>query len=147
LRIIALDIGEARTGVAVSDPDGRVATPLTVLATPEILADPAVLARIVEDYEARVLVVGLPLTLAGEEGPQARRVRSIAERLARGLRVDVEFFDERLSSAEAERVLASAGATGGERRAAVDKLAAAIVLQTYLDAGRAGADRAEGSDT
>jgi putative holliday junction resolvase len=145
LRRLGLDIGEVRTGVAVSDPTGRVSTPLTVLDARVLARDARPLARLVDDYEADLLVVGLPLSLDGSEGPQAVRVREIAERLARALSVPLEFWDERLTSAEAERAMASAGVGSRRRRGAVDAVAASIMLQSYLDANRP-TDGSEGSD-
>lgn len=135
MRAIGLDIGEVRIGVAVSDPRGTVASPLTVLDARELRRDIRPLARIVEDYEAEVVVVGLPLTLAGEEGPQAAGVRTEAERLGTELGLPVEYYDERLSSAEARRMMREAGVSEREQRGALDKVAAAIVLQGWLDAG------------
>ena len=135
MRAIGLDIGEARIGVAVSDPRGTVASPVTVLDARELHRDIRSLARIVEDYGAEVVVVGLPLTLAGEEGPQAAGVRAEAERLGTALGLRVEYYDERLSSAEARRMMREAGVSEREQRGALDKVAAAIVLQGWLDAG------------
>lgn len=134
MRVIGLDIGEVRTGVAVSDPEARVANPITVLDTKRLLADPRPLRDLVEDAEARMLVVGLPLTMAGEEGPQATRVRQLGDRLGGLLGVPVEYVDERLSSAEAERVLRAAGRSEKQQRGMVDMIAAALLLQSWLDA-------------
>lgn len=133
MRILGLDIGERRVGVAVSDPAGRVATPLKVLPAP-LSADSRALIRLAEDYDIEQLVIGLPLSLDGTEGPQAARVREEGERLARILRVPVVYHDERLSSAQAERLMAEAGADGRARRGSVDMVAASIILQSYLDA-------------
>lgn len=120
-------------GVAISDPDGRVATPLTVI---DVSTDREgrQLARIVEDYEIGRIVVGLPLSLDGTEGPQARRVRAQTHRLAQFLPVEVEFADERLSSVEAKRRMSEAGADERTQRGSVDMIAASIFLQGYLDA-------------
>lgn len=143
MRIVALDIGDRRTGVAVSDDRMRVASPLVVLDTAELLRDGSKLRTLLLDYEAERVVVGLPLTLNGEEGPQARHVRalvsklfsvagkaSIDEALASG---ELIFFDERFSSKEAERSLMAQGLTEREQRGKVDMIAAALFLQTYLD--------------
>lgn len=134
MRTLGLDIGEKRVGVAVSDPSGRVATPLVVLDAKKLAADAAPLRRIVDEYEVGRLVAGLPLTMAGEEGPQAVAVRAIAGRLSERLGMPIEFQDERLSSAAAHRSMAEAGAGSRERRGHVDMVAAALLLQTYLDA-------------
>jgi len=133
MRLLCLDIGERRVGVAVSDPAGRVATPLKVLPAP-LSADVTPLKRLLEDYEVEVVVVGLPLSMDGSEGPQAATVRAEIAKLARALPVEWRFHDERLSSVAAERIMAEAGADSRRRRGAVDMVAASITLQSYLDA-------------
>lgn len=140
MRALGLDIGEARIGVAVSDPHGRLASPVTVLDARALAGDPRPLKRLAEDYDAEIVVVGLPLTLAGEEGPQAAEVRSQAARLAALLGLPVEFHDERLSSAEARRAMRESGLSARQQRGAVDKVAAALVLQGWLDARRASSE-------
>ena len=138
MRTLGLDIGSVRVGVAVSDPDGAVASAVAVLDARELARDTRSLARIVEDYEAEQLVVGLPLTLSGDEGPQAAEVREVAGRLADALGLPVAYQDERNSSAEARRAMRAAGLSEREQRGSLDKVAAAILLQTWLDARRAG---------
>jgi putative Holliday junction resolvase len=133
VRVLGLDIGEKRTGVAVSDPGGSVATPLTVLDTPGLLGGSRELARIVEDYEVELAVVGLPFSLDGTEGRQAARVRDIAMRLAGSLPEQVIFVDERYTSAEASRRMREAGASERQQRGSVDMVAASVLLQGYLD--------------
>jgi putative Holliday junction resolvase len=144
VRHLGLDIGSARVGVAVSDAAGVVATPLKVLDARELERDTRLLARIVDDYEVDVLVVGLPLTLSGEEGPQAREVRAQAGRLSEAVGVPVRFWDERLSTSEAEQSLRQGDASAERRRAARDMIAAALVLQAYLDANREARDDLDG---
>ena len=138
MRRLGLDIGERRIGVAVSDPSGRVATPLTVLDARELARDAGPLRRLIEDYEPGELVVGLPLTLAGDEGPQAHIVKATVRRLIEPLGIPVAYHDERLTSTEAERAMAAAGADARARRGSVDMVAAALLLQSYLetDTGR-----------
>ena len=143
MRVLGLDIGETRVGVAVSDAEGRVATPLTVLDARSLEADATPLARLVEEYEAGMLVVGVPLTLGGDEGPQARDVRARAERLSATAGVPVAYWDERLSTAEARRAMREAGLTEREQRGALDKVAAALILQGWLDA-KHGAAKEDG---
>ena len=138
MRVLALDIGEKRIGVAVSDPSGTVATPLTVLDAVRVLADGKDLVRLVEEYDAEAIVVGLPLSLDGGEGPQAQHVRRAAARLGSFVSVPIEFADERLSSAQASRSMGEGGASSRERRGNVDKIAASIFLQSHLDARRDG---------
>ncbi len=131
--MLGLDIGERRVGVAVSDPRQRVASPLCVLDS-SVLRDPRPVADLVSEYEIERLVIGLPLSLEGEEGPQARRIREVGMRLAAEVGVAVDFADERLSSAEASRAMRSTGLSEREQRGRVDMVAAALFLQSYLDA-------------
>jgi len=133
MRILGLDIGSRRIGVAVSDPAGRVATPLTVLDAKALSRDIKPLARLVEDYEVGRIVVGLPLSLDGTEGPQARDVRATAKGLMQHVGVPLTYHDERLSSAEARRAMAAAGSSGRQQRGSVDKVAATVLLQSWLD--------------
>lgn len=140
MRLLALDIGEKRIGVAVSDAEGRIAMPLTVLDARKVMGDGRDLVRLVEDYDAETVVVGLPLSLDGSEGPQVARVRATAARLAQFLPVPLVFADERLSSAEASRRMSESGLSERDRRGSVDKVAAAIFLQSYLDARCASDD-------
>lgn len=139
MRVLALDIGSVRIGVAVSDPAGCVASPIAVVDSRDFARALHALQELTEDYEPELLVVGLPLTLAGEEGPQAVSVRELAGRIAGELHLPVDFYDERLSSTEARRDLRSAGLSDREQRGNVDKVAAAIVLQGWLDARRLAA--------
>jgi putative Holliday junction resolvase len=134
MRILGLDIGEKRIGVAVSDPSGTVATPLAVLDAGRAVGDGRELSRLASDYDAELLVAGLPLSLDGSEGPQTVRVRQAAARLAQLVSLPLEFADERLSSTQARRSMADAGVSGRDQRGSVDMVAAAIFLQSYLDA-------------
>jgi len=130
MRILALDHGSARCGVAVSDPTGTLATPLGAVERPDTKRGLAALARLVEDQGAERVLVGLPLTMRGEAGEQAERARTFAQRLERKVSVPVELHDERLTTRLAER-------TGGEGDA--DSRAAAHLLESYLARSRAGA--------
>lgn len=134
MRVLALDIGEVRVGIAVSDPTGRVASPVTVLPAQEVLAHAVTFRRVLEDWEPELLVCGLPRTLAGEEGPQAERIRAQAEKVARSCGLPLEFEDERLSSAEAKRILKEQGLSERAMRGKVDSVAAGLFLQSWLDA-------------
>ncbi|MCK8114430.1 Holliday junction resolvase RuvX [Anaerosoma tenue] len=138
MRALGLDIGSVRIGVAVSDPSGSVASPLTVLDGRSLASDIGPLARLVEDYEPECLVVGLPLSLSGETGPQAEAVQATAERLAGAVGVPLAYADERLSSAEARRMMSASGLSEKEQRGSVDKVAAALLLQSWLDGRRNG---------
>lgn len=136
VRILGLDIGEARIGVAVSDADGAVASPLVVLDARALARDIGPLKGLVEDYEVTALVAGLPLTMAGDEGPQAATVRATAERIARALGMPIAYVDERLSSSAAARAMAGAGVSTRGQRGQLDMVAAAYILQGYLDSQR-----------
>jgi len=146
MRVLGLDIGSRRTGVAVSDPARTTATPVSVLDTANLLEDSRILRRLVDDYEADQIVVGLPLSLDGTEGPQARDVRETASRITEHLGLPVAYHDERLSSAEAARVLRAGGLSAREQRGKVDKIAAALMLQSWLDARRGGSNDTGRSD-
>ncbi len=140
---LALDIGDARIGVAVSDRTGTVASPVKVLPTAEVLGLSRSFRAIVADHEPDVLVVGRPRTLAGEDGPQAERVMEAGRDLARALGLPVEFADERLSSAEAKRILREQGLTERKMRGKVDMLAASLFLQAWLDSRNGGDERGQ----
>lgn len=133
---LALDIGEVRVGIAVSDASGSVAMPVKVLPAQEVLSCARTFRLLIEDYEPDVLVCGLPQTLAGEEGPQAARIRAAAERISRVTTLPVAFTDERLSSREAKRILREQGLTERSMRGKVDMVAASLFLQTWLDEQR-----------
>jgi putative holliday junction resolvase len=122
-RIVALDHGEARCGVAVSDPSGTLASPLPPIERPDARRGLEDVVGLIEQQTPELVIVGLPLTLAGEEGPQAQLARTFAERLQRRLSVRVELHDERLTTRLAER-------TGGG--APADSRAAAHLLESYL---------------
>ena len=134
MRVLALDIGEVRVGVAVSDPDARVASPVCVLSAAEVLAHAVTFRRVLEDWEPELLVCGLPRTMAGEDGPQAARIREQAQRIATSCGLPLEFADERLSSAEAKRILREQGLSERSMRGKVDMVAASLFLQSWLDA-------------
>lgn len=133
MRVMALDIGEVRVGVAVSDPAQRVASPVCVLPADEVLANARSFRLLLEDWEPELLLCGLPLTMAGEEGPQAERVRACAGRIAAACGLPCEFADERLSSREAKRSLREKGYDERAMRGKVDMIAASLFLQAWLD--------------
>lgn len=134
MRVLALDIGEVRVGVAVSDPAGRVASPVCVLPAAEVLAGARTFRRVLEDWEPELLVCGRPMTMAGEEGPQAERVMAQARDIASACGLPLEFADERLSSSEAKRILREQGLSERSMRGKVDMVAASLFLQAWLDA-------------
>lgn len=126
MRILALDAGEARCGCAVSDPTGTVVTPLEEVRQPDTKRGLDTLARLVGEREIEQIVVGLPLTMRGEEGDQARWTRAFAERLGARVDVPVAFHDERLTTRQAER---TGGAAGAHSRAAAHLLEAYLMAQ------------------
>lgn len=131
---LALDIGETRIGIAVSDRSGRISTPVKVLPAAEVTGLAKPFRLILEDYEPDVIVSGRPMTMAGERGPQAERVENIARKLAEDLDLPLEFADERLSSREAKRILREQGLNEKQMRGKVDMVAASLFLQSWLDA-------------
>ncbi len=133
-------------GVAVSDASGRVASPVKVLPAAEVLGHARTFRRILEDYEPDVLVCGRPQTLAGEDGPQAERLMGQARQIAADCGLPLEFADERLSSAEAKRILREEGLRERDMRGKVDMVAASLFLQAWLDA-RANGATGEGEGT
>jgi putative Holliday junction resolvase len=133
-RLLALDLGERRIGVAISDPTGTLARPLTTIIRASRREDFEAIADLVSANEAERVIVGLPLSLDGTEGPQARRVRRYADRLAQAVDVPLEFWDERYSSREAADILGQTKRGRREMRDRIDATAAAVILQSYLDA-------------
>mgnify|MGYP005841134199 CR=1 FL=1 len=132
-RVLGLDVGGRRIGVAISDYGGMIATPLTTLqATPRPRTLEQI-AALVQEYEVNEIVVGLPLTLSGEIGPQAQLVQSFVTELEAVLHQSIQFFDERLTTVVAEQMLRDLGVRPEKRKARIDEVAAAIILQDYLD--------------
>jgi putative Holliday junction resolvase len=137
MRLLGLDVGERRIGVAVSDPTGTIARPLHALERGSRDDDFSAIAAIVGEYQAVAVVVGQPLSLDGSVGPQARRVARYAEALAERLEVPVIPWDERFSTARADEILRETRREKAKRRARasgeIDAVAAAVILQGYLD--------------
>jgi putative Holliday junction resolvase len=139
-RLLGLDVGDRRIGVAVSDPEQHLAVPLRTLVQDGRGGDLDALERLVRDEEIVGIVVGLPLSLSGESGAQANSARAYAKRLQSRLGVDVYLYDERLSTQQALRMTAEDN-RGGRRRgrssgADTDALAASIILQAFIDSRR-----------
>lgn len=138
---MGLDVGERRVGVAISDELGAIATPLaTVQRGPR---DREEIDRLVREWNVSQLVVGMPTGLSGREGPQAALVRAFAAKLEQELdpSVEVVYWDERLTTAIAERSMIEAGTSRARRKERIDAVAAAVLLQSYLDAARGGLAR------
>jgi putative Holliday junction resolvase len=132
---LGLDLGQSRIGVAISDPDRRVAVPVGTIRTgaPE---DVKAIAALVKDHGVTAIVVGHPVHMSGEAGPAAHHAERFAEALRGFLGLPVHLQDERLSTVDAERLLSGAGMRGRRRRDVVDQTAATVILQAFLD--RAG---------
>jgi len=129
-RSLGLDIGDRRIGVAMSDPQGILASPLTIINRADEPSDINAILAIVDQNQVGAVVVGLPLSLNGSLGPQAEKVQDFAHQLRRHTEVTVEFRDERLTTASAQRLMKM---TGKDRRSRDDAMAAALILQGYLD--------------
>ena len=133
LSVLGLDIGRKRVGVAGCDGLGLGATGLTTVIRQSFREDVATFAALVRDRQATALVVGLPYTMDGEEGKQAASVRRYADRLSRSLGLPLHYIDERLSSIEAEEAIQQAGRVPSRHKPEIDRRAAAILLQRWLD--------------
>ena len=137
VRFLGLDVGDARIGVALSDETATLASGLTTLKRVGPRKDVKAVERIVREKEVAEVVVGMPWRLDGTMGPQAEKVGGFVETLRRRLDVPVRIWDERLTSVAADELLAEAGVRRKERRAKIDQAAAVLILQGYLDSGRA----------
>lgn len=135
-RIVALDVGEKRIGVAVSDETQTLARPAQTLERAGLAHDIQTLAALLAQHHADTIVVGYPLSLSGEAGPQAGRVKRYAERLAAALPATVVLWDERYSTLEASERLSAAGRRRRGDKGQLDAAAAAVILQDYLDSRR-----------
>ena len=137
MRTLALDYGEARIGVAISDPSGLLAQPLETIATrPGDVAALARIAEIVKAQEVDQIVIGLPLHMSGRKGPEVERTNAFGDRVRKRTGVPVEYLDERWTSREAERTLSDAGVSRKKQRGRVDPIAAALLLRTWLELRR-----------
>jgi putative Holliday junction resolvase len=135
MRVIGLDLGSKRIGVALSDASATIASPFTVIHRSKRMAqDHRAIAQLVAEEEAEQVVVGLPLSLSGGRGPAARAAIAEAEALASVLGVPVDLYDERRTTVTADAALMEAGIGAADRRKYVDKIAAAVMLQGWLDA-------------
>ena len=132
-RILALDLGKRRIGLAVSDPLGITAQGLPNLERSNQRADLAALERMAREREIGMFLMGNPINMGGAEGRQSGWVRAFAEALEARTRIPVKLWDERLTTVEANRVLRESGISIEKRAAAVDRLSAVILLQSYLD--------------
>jgi putative Holliday junction resolvase len=131
-RVLGLDLGQSRIGVAISDPERRVAVPLGTIRTgaPD---DVKAIAAMVKDHGITAIVVGQPLSMSGRKGEAADHAEKFAEALRGFLQLPVHLQDERLTTVDAERQLGRAGVRGRDRRRVVDQAAATLILQAFLD--------------
>ena len=132
MRVLALDIGEKRIGVASGDTNTCISMPVKVMQANEVLANSREWRYLLEDNEPELLLAGLPKSLNGQRGKQAKRVKEVAEKIAATASLELEFVDERLSSAEAKRILREQGLNEKEMRGKVDSVAASLFLETWL---------------
>lgn len=134
MSVMALDWGEKRVGVAVSDASLSVALPVSILPPHEILNNDLSFRRLLEDHVVERIVVGLPISLDGREHAQAARIRGYVKQLESLYGLPIEYMDERLTSMEAKRILRQMGYNEKEMRGRTDKIAAGLLLQAWLDA-------------
>jgi len=133
---LGLDVGQKRIGVAGCDRSGLIATGLTTLERRSFQQVVESLQVIVDARQVKTLVVGMPYTMAGEEGFQARKVKKFADRLAKVLNLDLVYVDERLTSVEAEQLIQAERQSSTRYKSLIDRKAAAIILQQWLDEQR-----------
>ncbi|MFH1429185.1 MAG: Holliday junction resolvase RuvX [Candidatus Margulisiibacteriota bacterium] len=130
MRILAIDYGEKRTGLAISDPLGITAQPLKTILTESLQKE---LPKIIEEYEVEKILLGYPLKMDGTKGPAAENMLKVHEELSKLLNMDIELIDERLSTAGVQKMLIAGDVSRARRKQVVDKLAATCLLQGYLD--------------
>ena len=133
-RILGLDVGARRIGVAVSDPLGVTAQGIATLHRRNRRYDLRELGKLLAEYEVSEIVVGNPLRMSGESGAQAEKMAGFAAQLEQAFSIPVRLWDERLSTAEAHRLLDETGIRDSRRKEVIDKMAAVLILQSFLDA-------------
>lgn len=132
-RLLALDVGDKRIGVAVSDATRMLVRPVETVHRKNMLADVARISKLAQEHEVAAVVIGLPKNMDGTEGEQAAKVRSFAKKLMRETGLTVHFEDERLSTFTATERLVARGVNTGKNRDLVDMEAAVVILQSFLD--------------
>ena len=138
MRILAIDPGSKRVGVALSDPTATIAQALTTLPAEPAATLPSRIAKVARDSEAARIVVGLPKRLDGSRGPEAKAAQQLADAVRKESGLPVELVDERLTTVAAERSLIAGGVRRDKRRLSVDRVAATLMLQAHLDRRHAG---------
>ena len=146
-RILALDPGSKRIGVALSDELGWTAQPLETFERRSVAQDVTHIQKLVQQHNVRQVVMGLPVRMDGHAGPEAESVQRFLETLAGALSVPVIAWDERLTSKSAEQLLIDANVSRKKRKGAVDRIAAAILLQSYLQSLSCGGEAAGGASS
>jgi len=137
MRFMGLDVGDKTIGVAISDEKGITASPLAVISrTGSLKREIGEIRRFAEQYKVERIVVGVPLMLDGTVGIQAQKVQAFVDELQRRIMVPVVQWDERLTTAEVERILIAAGQSRAKRKKVIDKMAAAVMLRSYMDRQR-----------
>ena len=137
-RVLALDVGKRRIGLAISDPLGITAQGLPTLERTTVREDVAKLIELTTDRSVALFLIGEPLHMSGDKSRQAQYIRDFGERLTEKTGVPVQFWDERLTTVQAERVLKESGISIEKRARAIDRLAAVILLESYLDSRQSG---------
>ncbi len=140
MRIMGLDLGEKRIGIAFSDPMGWTAQGHSILQRKGLKKDLSYLQELCQEFQVEKIVLGLPLNMNGTMGPKALETQEFARALQEVLKIPVDLWDERLSSKSAERVLLEADLSRKRRKELIDKIAAVHILQAYLDGGCSGKD-------
>lgn len=146
MRLLAIDLGDKRTGLAVGDESSGIVSPVGVIERP-VTQEAALIGEIVRaarDQDAGALVVGLPLNMDGSEGPRAKIARALGERIGGEAGLAVHFFDERLTSVDADWAMSQSGLTHKQKKARRDALAAAAILRDFLAMRGSGAGEGEG---
>lgn len=133
MRIMGLDVGEKRIGIAISDPMGWTAQGHSVLQRSVLETDIKTIGQLCQDYEVEIIVVGLPRNMDGSIGPKAVEVQEFAQLLEKNLGINIAYWDERLTTKSAERILIEADVSRRRRKQVIDKMAAVHILQAYLD--------------
>lgn len=136
MRVLGLDFGERRIGVALSDPLGLTAQGLTVLTRTTTARDLEAIGTLIDERKVDAVVVGWPLAMSGRPGPQAARVEAFVQALRRRVQVPVTLLDERFTTAQGERVLLEADVSRRRRKQVIDQVAAQLILQHYLERER-----------
>jgi putative holliday junction resolvase len=137
-RVLALDVGKRRIGLAISDPLGITAQGLPTLERTTVREDVAKLVELTTDRSVALFLIGEPLHMSGDKSRQAQYIRDFGERLTEKTGVPVQFWDERLTTVQAQRVLKESGISIEKRARAIDRLAAIILLESYLDSRQSG---------